>query len=46
MRKAVLGVLAALGLALGQQQATLFWSGAITGPTSETGPLMPLWGRD
>jgi hypothetical protein len=37
MRKAVLGVLAALGLALGQQQVTLFWSGAITGPTSETG---------
>jgi len=37
MRKVVLGVLAALGLALGQQQMTLFWSGAITGPTSETG---------
>lgn len=37
MRKAVLGFLAAFGLALGQQQVTLFWSGAITGPTSEAG---------
>ncbi|WP_460389428.1 ABC transporter substrate-binding protein, partial [Thermus thalpophilus] len=37
MRKGLVAVLAALGLALGQQQVTLFWSGAITGPTSETG---------
>ncbi|MEJ5336715.1 MAG: ABC transporter substrate-binding protein [Thermus sp.] len=37
MQKQWLGVLAAAGLALGQQQVTLFWSGAITGPTSDAG---------
>lgn len=37
MRRALAGIAAVLGLALGQQQVTLFWSGAITGPTSDAG---------
>ena len=37
MKRFWLGLLVAVGLALGQQQVTLFWSGAVTGPTSETG---------
>ncbi len=35
--KRLTAVLAALGLGLAQQQVTLLWSGAITGPTSEAG---------
>jgi len=37
MRKLWFGLLAAAGLALGQQQVTILWSGAITGPTSDGG---------
>ncbi|MDM7324982.1 MAG: ABC transporter substrate-binding protein [Thermus sp.] len=37
MRKLWLGLLAMAGLALGQQQVTILWSGAITGPTSDAG---------
>ncbi|WP_165738911.1 ABC transporter substrate-binding protein [Thermus thermophilus] len=37
MRRTLAGIAAVLGLALGQQQVTLFWSGAITGPTSDAG---------
>lgn len=37
MRKLWFGLLAAAGLALGQQQVTILWSGAITGPTSDAG---------
>lgn len=36
MRRSI-GVLLAIGFGLAQQQVTLFWSGAITGPTSDTG---------
>lgn len=36
-RKWMAGILAALGLGWAQQQVTLFWSGAITGNTSEAG---------
>ncbi|WP_114314002.1 ABC transporter substrate-binding protein [Thermus caldifontis] len=37
MRKVWLGLVAMAGLALGQQQVTILWSGAITGPTSDAG---------
>ncbi|GAB5601577.1 ABC transporter substrate-binding protein [Thermus sp. FJN-A] len=37
MRKLGFGLLAAVGLALGQQQVSILWSGAITGPTSDAG---------
>ncbi|RTI01246.1 ABC transporter substrate-binding protein [Thermus scotoductus] len=37
MRKLWFGLLAMAGLALGQQQVTILWSGAITGPTSDAG---------
>jgi branched-chain amino acid transport system substrate-binding protein len=37
MRRTLIGILAAAGLALGQQQVTILWSGAITGPTSDAG---------
>ncbi len=38
MGKRVLwGLLAAMGLGLAQQQVTILWSGAITGPTSDAG---------
>ncbi|WP_028490787.1 ABC transporter substrate-binding protein [Thermus islandicus] len=37
MKGTLVGIVAAAGLALAQQQVTLFWSGAITGPTSDAG---------